>query len=293
MEKRLDRKPSRTAEWICVARAASSLECDPYYRSDDHIAPRILPPPIKYLIRSPFYRKLHFGVGAPYGIYEYVIARTKYIDTVCRRAIDDGFGQVVILGAGYDTRALRLFHVASDMKVFEIDSGFTQRAKLAVYESKNIVLPGNLTFVAVDFGSDDLARVLCANGFAPRLRSLFVLDGVSMYLDGRSIDILFRAVSGLMEKKSLIVFDHMIRRPDTGGRTRGESIMRRSTSRVGEELRFALDDGDVRTFLASYGLSLIDHLDPERIRTAFFTTPEGKRVGDIDGMHCLVLAEKA
>src|SRR5512140_1179946 len=107
MKKRIETTSSRTAEWTCICRAASSLETNPCYRSTDTVALRILPAPIKQLIQIPLYRTLHCRWGVPKGMYEYVIARTKYMDAVYQRAILERFEQIALLGAGFDTRAIR------------------------------------------------------------------------------------------------------------------------------------------------------------------------------------------
>ena len=108
---RIETTTSRTAEWTCVSRAASSLESDNHYRSDDHIALLLVPTFLKLLLKLtthiPLIRRFYSQVLAPKGIYEYTIARTKYIDAVFKETLADGFDQILIFGAGFDTRALR------------------------------------------------------------------------------------------------------------------------------------------------------------------------------------------
>ena len=84
-KKTIDTAASRTAEWTCVARAASSLETNSHYRSDDHIAPLRIPGFLKALLHLALVRRL-YRAFSPRGLYEYVIARTKYADAVCKRA---------------------------------------------------------------------------------------------------------------------------------------------------------------------------------------------------------------
>lgn len=83
-KKRIETKISRTAEWMCLCRAISSLEKDPCYRSDDRIAPSLLPDFLRLLIHIPFVGRLFLRIFAAKGIYESVIARTKYMDAVFR-----------------------------------------------------------------------------------------------------------------------------------------------------------------------------------------------------------------
>ena len=109
IEKRIERKTSRTAAMTCVCRAASSLESHGHYQCDDHVAVKILPGLLRVLIHIPLFRKCFVRRLAPAGVYEYVIARTKYMDAVFEKALAEGFDQILLFGAGYDTRALRFY----------------------------------------------------------------------------------------------------------------------------------------------------------------------------------------
>ena len=64
----------------CVSRAASALEKNPFYRSGDDLTPLLVPAALKHLLRLTLFRRFFTRVMAPRGIYEYVIARTRYID---------------------------------------------------------------------------------------------------------------------------------------------------------------------------------------------------------------------
>ena len=110
--KRIETTTSRTAEMTCISRAASFLESDPRYHSDDHLAPKLLPGFFNALIHIALFRKFFVSILAPAGIYEYVIARTKYIDNANRQALAERFEQILLFGAGFDTRALRFKHEA-------------------------------------------------------------------------------------------------------------------------------------------------------------------------------------
>ena len=129
MKRRIEEKTSRTAEYTCSSRAASYYEKNRFYHSDDHIAAEMVPWYVKPLIWNGFIRRSLLSVMAPKGAYEYVIARTKYIDEVFERAVSDGIEQILIFGAGFDSRSIRLLPPGSHVKVFEVDAPFTQNAK--------------------------------------------------------------------------------------------------------------------------------------------------------------------
>jgi methyltransferase (TIGR00027 family) len=209
LKRRIEKKPSRTAEWTCICCAASFLEKDPHYKSDDSIALRILPPPIGTLIRNPLYRALHTRVGAPKGVYEYMIARTKYMDAVYQMAIREKFAQVALIGAGYDSRAIRFPSDDLLTTIYELDSKNTQQAKLNLHDRSGIRMPQNLSFEGIDLAKDTLSRGLGSVGFQKGTRCLFIMEGVSMYLDLGSASEVFQTVSDSMGPRSLFAFDYV------------------------------------------------------------------------------------
>jgi O-methyltransferase involved in polyketide biosynthesis len=118
--RRIESKSSRTADFTCMYRAASYLEKNELYKSEDYIAPRLLPGLIKFLVK---YKLINFNwTFFPKGIYEYVIARTKYIDNIFKESIENGIDQILIFGAGFDSRAIRFTEKNIKTKIFELDS---------------------------------------------------------------------------------------------------------------------------------------------------------------------------
>ena len=187
-KKRIETKTSRTAEWMCVCRAISSLEADRCYRSDDRVALSLLPDFLRLLIHTPFVGRLLLRIFAAKGIYEYVIARTKYIDAVFRQVLSDEFCQIVIFGSGFDTRASRFQEEARQAKIFELDAPATQDAKLSQYQKRHLIIPSNVVFVPIHFDRESLPLKLDQAGFKRDERSLFILEGVLEHLQPQSVD---------------------------------------------------------------------------------------------------------
>ncbi len=107
MEKRIETTISRTAEMTFLMRAASNFEKLPQYRSNDNIAQILIPIIFKPLLKIGFIRKLLTNIFTLKWIYEYVIARTKYIHEAFEKAIGKAIDQILIFGFGFDTRAIR------------------------------------------------------------------------------------------------------------------------------------------------------------------------------------------
>ncbi len=293
MKKRIETKTSRTAEWTCICRAASSLEKNVYYQSDDTVALKILPLPIKTLIQIPLYRTLHCRYGVPKGMYPYVIARTKYMDAAYKRAILDKFDQIAILGAGFDTRAIRFPAVDGHTQVYEFDSKHTQQTKLNLYCRNNILSPANVKFEAIDFVKESLSERLEAIGFQKNKRCLFLMEGVSMYLEPKAIHDTFRTMTEHMGMNSRVAFDYVyldVLRHEK--QHYGEVAIMNSVSRVNEAWRFGIEKNTIEQFLSNYNLQLVDHMSAKDMEDRYFKDDQGKTFGHVNDTHCLVTAEK-
>jgi len=277
----------------CVSRASSALETNPCYKSNDTIAPLLLPSALKSFLYIPLIRKLFARVAAPKGIYEYVIARTKYIDAIFKHALAERFEQILIFGAGFDTRALRFQDSMGNTRVFELDIPITQQAKINQYHKRHLDIPPNLTFIAIDFDKESLSTKLDEAGFCKQRRSLFVLEGLVMYLQPESVDATFHIIQDYAEMGSLVVFDYVyasVLRKE--GIYFGEIGIEQTVSDSGEQWHFGIEKGQIEQFLARYALQLIDQKDAEELEKAYFSDANGNTIGRINGTHCLVTAQR-
>jgi methyltransferase (TIGR00027 family) len=109
-----------------------------------------------------------------------IAARTRFIDAQVERAISAGFRQVVICGAGYDDRALRFR--TSGVRFFELDHPATQQDKARLLGHVGADA-GDVTLASVDFRDDDVGAVLERAGHSATEASLFVAEGLLVYLD--------------------------------------------------------------------------------------------------------------
>ena len=245
--KRIEKKASRTAAMTCMSRAASYLENNRNYHSDDHVAVKILPKLIGILMHISLFRKLLVRYLAPLGVYEYVIARTRYIDAMYKKALADRFEQILIFGAGYDTRALRLHDNAEHTRIFELDKHHTQQAKIKQLRKRHIHVPSNLVFIEIDFEKESLSRKLEKSGFRKGRKNLFILEGLLMYLETESVRETFQVIREYGTKGSRVVFDYIrasvLRHENT---LYGESELIKSVRKAGEPWQFALEKGKRR-----------------------------------------------
>ena len=126
---------------------------------------------------------------------------------LCQRAVDRGVRQIVILGAGLDTFALRNPHGALDIRIYEVDHPATQAWKRQRLAEAQIALPPWLTFVPVDFERDDVGEKLAAAGFQQNTPAFFTWLGVVPYLTQDAIGRTLDYMSSIQDAE--VVFDYM------------------------------------------------------------------------------------
>jgi methyltransferase (TIGR00027 family) len=109
-----------------------------------------------------------------------IAARTRFVDEHVADAIAAGWRQIVICGAGYDDRALRFR--TTGVRFFELDHPATQHDKARLLAGLGAGEPG-VTLAAVDFRGGDVSSVLGRAGHDADVPSLFVCEGLLVYLD--------------------------------------------------------------------------------------------------------------
>ena len=292
-KRRIENAISRTAEMTCASRAASYLETRSQYHSDDYLAVRLLPSFFKILVHIPLFRMLYRRVFAPAGIYEYVIARTKYIDAVFKRALAEPFDQVLLFGAGFDTRALRFQPAAQQTRIFELDAPLTQQAKLQQYQKRGLDIPSNVAFISIDFDKESLPNKLDMGRFQKDQTSLFILEGLLMYLEPESVQATFHTIQTYAGLGSWVVFDYVrasvLRHENT---LYGETGVTQSVLKAGEQWRFGIEPDEISSFVEAYDFQVSDHKEAQELEEIFFRDTDGRLVGRINGTHCIVTAAR-
>jgi methyltransferase (TIGR00027 family) len=290
-ERTIERKGSSTAGYTCFSRACATREEDERFRGPDYLAEIFLPPIPQILFNVPFLRKWLMRKMFPTGIHEYVLARTKLLDEVFLDALDRGFSQIVLLGAGMDTRALRFQDRNKGTTIFELDIDATQRYKRELYKRKKTALPDTLVFVSIDFNKQRLADVLTQAGYREGQQTLFLWEGVTMYLEPEAVDGTLAFIRNSAAEGSIVVFDYVrgsvLRRENT---LYGEKGGYDRVARVGERWMFGIEDGAIEGFLAERGLKLLSHYTPSDLEAAYLTAEDGMKFGRINETHCIAIA---
>ncbi len=176
-----------------------------------------LPHPIWSLLMGPtmlagrlsgyFPEAFRYPAPRPAGLASAMGIRTEFFDRTLLASLKT-VQQVVILGAGWDTRAYSLL-LDWGHPVFEVDAPATQRAKMAALQKAGID-SSRVTFVEVDFNRQSWLERLEKHGFDPSRPTHLIWEGVTMYLEEEAITETLRTVSSF-PPGSTLAFDYFAR----------------------------------------------------------------------------------
>jgi methyltransferase (TIGR00027 family) len=137
--------------------------------------------------------------------------RTRFIDDAVREGLRAGLDQVVLLGAGFDARGLRMPEIAAHRaSVYEVDTAEQLARKRRVLATAGVKVPARIRYVPFDFDKADyeaaLAAALEAKGFRRRAGAVFVWEGVIGYIGNDEIDRNLRFMAGEGGGRSRVAF---------------------------------------------------------------------------------------
>ena len=212
------------------------------------------------------------------GICNAILARTRFIDDCLEEAIQDGIQQVVILGAGYDTRAFRFKALTDHVAVFELDHRTTQKRKLEIIQRH---LDGNTSstrFIPIDFSVEDIADKLFAHGYDHHLKTLFIWEGVTYYICASAVDRTLDFVNHYSPAQSRVVFDCFPSTVADGTTQLPEArALSQGLKRLGEEILFGIDLDQIFAFMNTRGFAATINLAGTEYMKANFKGPNKSR----------------
>jgi methyltransferase (TIGR00027 family) len=183
---------SRTALATAYMRAAHQLLDPPPRVLDDPTALAVLGPGAEQMIKdsvalaqTPESRALR----------AHMVLRSRFAEDRLATAVGRGVTQYVILGAGFDTFAVRQPTWARNLRILEVDHAGTQEQKRAHLAAAGLAVPPNAGFATIDFEREALRDGLMRHAIAPTERTFFSWLGVTMYLREDAIDAVLRSVA--------------------------------------------------------------------------------------------------
>ncbi|GHJ36840.1 SAM-dependent methyltransferase [Streptomyces sp. TS71-3] len=257
------------------AQSSGTAEMCAAVRSVEHMRPagdRLLDDPYAHhFIQNPLYRFLFArSVTAMPAARLYnslfegwaaeIILRYRHSDELMKRAVDGGCRQVVILGAGYDSTALRCAFDA-DVVFYEVDKPDTQENKLEIMRRKQLRPRSRVEYIGCDFAAgDDVVERLTSRGFDPAEPSFVSWLGVSYYLPRSAVRDTLEKLSRACAPGSRVIFDYVVPGVIDGtidhtGAQRG----RRFAAKRGEPFSFGIGRDELDAFLPDESFRVVEN----------------------------------
>ncbi|MFT4570288.1 MAG: methyltransferase (TIGR00027 family) [Hyphomicrobiaceae bacterium] len=195
--------------------------------------------------------------AASFGLVDHTLLRMEAIDDSVRRAMPT-IEQVVVLGAGLDTRAWRMNELAH-ARVFEIDHPDTQAWKRSHVNNWRPAAR-QVSFVSVDFERDELGRALYDVAHDPNLPTLWIWEGVTMYLERAAIDATLTQIAERSAANSRLLVTYT--RPNLLGATAmANGVVAAAFRLLGEPLRGLFEPEELADRLAKFGFEVVADTD--------------------------------
>ncbi|MGH9723149.1 MAG: SAM-dependent methyltransferase [Bryobacteraceae bacterium] len=270
-------KPSTTSLIVACHRAVLSKHTDPLLRNPDHLALKFLGPEERALLSNNTCSKAldmdaQSGMETLPGRGLTVLLRTRHIDSAFDESLRNGVQQVVILGAGLDSRAYRYRDRLSGIRLFEVDFPPTQEYKKKRVREIFGSLPRHVRYVPIDFTKQDLATVLAKAGYNPAKKTFFVWEGVTMYIPEEAVSATLQFVVRKSAPGSTIVFDYLPRSILSDENAK-KALARLAA--IGEPWIFGIPDDDREGLILRQGLRRVSDLSKEDLAARYLRKPDG------------------
>lgn len=272
---------SQTAMLIASLRALACYEDDPLIQGNDYLAELFLSEDKRTALKTADYRPA-IKKAIPEGLYEYVIARTKYFDELFLQYLNQQIPQIVLLGAGYDSRAYRYANQIKNSKIYEVDASSTQKLKCQILKDNELKIHPNVLYVTADFEQDDWFQGLYDAGFESALQTLYICEGVTFYLSPESVDSMLSLLRQYSLTGSVLSFDYQHRDNEN-------TLI--DTGLKDENIKFGLNVLECNHYLRSLGYFVIEKVDCEEMSNRYLTMVNGNKFGEVKSIMNIVTAQ--
>jgi methyltransferase (TIGR00027 family) len=185
------------------------------------------------------------------------IARTRYIDDLLQQTLQHQIQQVIILGAGFDTRALRL-DCLSGIPVIEIDHPNTSRKKTSILKRKLGHLPNHIHYWQIDFNKESLHELAVREKLDFSIPTTIIWEGVTNYLNAQAINNTF-AFAQQFANGSYIIFTYVHQQVlDAPENFFGATRLLKDLDALDERWTFGFNPEKLSAYLQQYNFVLLE-----------------------------------
>lgn len=214
------------------------------------------------------------------GLYLHFALRKKLIESIVQGQIEKGaVQQVVVIAAGFDSLAATLHRTYSQVKFYELDHPATQSVKKASLPDAG----ANLFFCAADLTKSSIVDALAPAGFNAGLPTIFIAEGITMYLDAKQLDKFFAGIRAASQHPdSSLIFTYMARSPlGVIGFDSQTWLARLWLQLMGEAMKWGIEPENIAGFLAARGFMLNRDHSAADLSARFM--PAGKQLRLVKG----------
>jgi methyltransferase (TIGR00027 family)/uncharacterized protein (TIGR02118 family) len=255
----LEEKPSQTAAYVAFCRALSFRDQRADIRGPDSLAHLFIPDEAKKSLESA--DSIQRGITFSGQIFGMLVARTAFFDTKFKDAIAHGINQIVLLGAGYDTRAYRFSSILNGAAIYEMDIRSTQSRKLDILRKANVEIPPQVKYVRINFKTENIKDVLLKNGFDASAPSMFLWEGVTYYLTENVFRDTLKTLKSIASEGSSLSFDYQTAERESG--------------RTAEPFQFWTSPEVLAEHLSTQGISIVEHINPQEMEKRYLSLADG------------------
>jgi methyltransferase (TIGR00027 family) len=283
----IEASPSRTALATSLMRALHSRQ-DPSPLLDDPWGDRLVPKSQRDRFGERILARMDSdaraaALRAPGSIldnfllanvaYPGVVIRSRYTEDALREATNRGTRQYVLIGAGFDSFALRRPACSEALEIFEIDHPATQAFKIQRIKECGISLPPSVHFVTADLAKEDLAAVLARTSFRRNEPAFFSWLGVTVYLTREANLATLRAVANVGAPGSELVFTYVDQIEFASGGSRSlRDPNANAVAMMGEPYVSGFHPKEIANDLMDAGLELVEDLDGQKMSERYIRT---------------------
>ena len=284
-ELHLSDRPSSTAQWTTLGRALERSRAPELRIVDDPFAPLFLSSTSAAALRGlqltfPAVRAAERSPAG--GLSTFVLCRHRFMDEHMRAAIEAGAEQVMLLGAGYDSRAYRLADDIGGRPVFEVDLPPISRRKAAIVEAHpDLFGAAAVRRVEIDFRVQSLDERLAESGFASGAPTYVVWEGVTPYLSSDAVSATLEVLATVCGPGSRLALDLWRGRGDLANPVhQARHLASRAFRLIGEPVTFGVRPNDVDSLLGGHGFTVVDLVQAGELADRYST--DGRPVaGDL------------
>lgn len=278
-----------SAEIMALIRTLGYKENGETIRTEDYMAEVFLSKFMRFILSFSFIRSLILAIYAiklPGGL-PYIMAKSRAIDDMLLQALksDEKPEQLIILGAGYDTRTYRFRNELTNIKCFEIDHPeMIARKRSAMKQitntSTDTAYENNYVhYCAADFNGKDSFDLdwLISQGVDKNKKTVFIIDGVSYFLQEDAFKNLLSVIA-LFPENTQVVFDYVYADIFTGGIYRGSEAFKSSLQKMGEPVSYGINQQELVDTMKVLGFELTELMSPKQLEWRYLTAPSGDSI---------------